>query len=49
VPVALHESIELAMVPGFHLREQHMLDALFKLGPLVGCSFFPLRIVRRLL
>ena len=48
VPVTLHESLKLAMVPRVNLGEQHMLDAFFKISALVGWSFFPLGIVRGL-
>ena len=39
VPVTLHKRFKLAMVPRFHLGEQNVLDAFFKIGALVSRSF----------
>ena len=35
------KAFKLAVVPGFDLGEQDVLDALFKIGALVGGRFFP--------
>jgi hypothetical protein len=49
VPVTLHESLKLAMIPGFDLGEQDVLDAFFKIGALIGGRFSALRIGGELL
>src|SRR5579864_518594 len=47
MPVTLHERFQLAMVPGFHLGDQEMLDSLFQIGALVFRCFLLLGIGSR--
>jgi hypothetical protein len=49
MPVTLHKPFKLAVVPGFNLRKQDVLNAFFKVGALFGRGFLPLRIVFGLL
>ena len=49
MPISLHKAFKISVVPSFHLREQQMLDAFFKIGALVFGRLIRLRILRRLL